>query len=207
MSATASTAPAPTRRDRSHYLYLAVIVAVLLGIAVGFIAPDFATSLKPIGEAFVALIKMMISPVIFCTIVLGVGSVRSAAHVGKVGGLALGYFLVMSTIALTIGLVVGNVFATFRWFSVFAAGIDTYELFLKIGIALLGVRFVFGDILKLGGLSLVLIALEFAIAGALMVWLGRRFGLGPKLTALLAVGSSICGVSAIIAAQGSIDER
>ena len=74
---------------------------MLLGIAVGFIAPEFATSLKPIGEAFVALIKMMISPVIFCTIVLGVGSVRSAAHVGKVGGLALGYFLVMSTIALT----------------------------------------------------------------------------------------------------------
>jgi uncharacterized integral membrane protein (TIGR00698 family) len=93
----------------------------------------------------------------------------------------------------------------FRWFSIFAAGIDTYELFLKIGIALLGVRFVFGDILKLGGLSLVLIALEFAIAGALMVWLGKRFGLGPKLTALLAIGSSICGVSAIIAAQGSID--
>jgi uncharacterized integral membrane protein (TIGR00698 family) len=107
--------------------------------------------------------------------------------------------------AILIGLVVGNVFATFRWFSVFAAGIDTYELFLKIGIALLGVRFVFGDILKLGGLSLVLIALEFAIAGALMVWLGKRFGLGPKLTALLAIGSSICGVSAIIAAQGSID--
>ena len=109
MSATPSTAAAPTRRDRSHYLYLAVIVAVLLGIAVGFIAPEFATSLKPIGEAFVALIKMMISPVIFCTIVLGVGSVRSAAHVGKVGGLALGYFLAMSTVALTIGLVVGNI--------------------------------------------------------------------------------------------------
>ena len=54
MSATPSTAAAPTRRDRSHYLYLAVIVAVLLGIAVGFIAPEFATSLKPIGEAFVA---------------------------------------------------------------------------------------------------------------------------------------------------------
>ena len=107
--------------------------------------------------------------------------------------------------AILIGLVVGNVFGMFRWFTVFAAGIDTYELFLKIGIALLGVRFVFGDILKLGGLSLVLIALEFAIAGALMVWLGKRFGLGPKLTALLAIGSSICGVSAIIAAQGSID--
>jgi aerobic C4-dicarboxylate transport protein len=102
--------PATTtgRRDRTHFLYLAVIAAVLLGIAVGFIAPDFAAQLKPIGTAFVALIKMMISPVIFCTIVLGVGSIRSAAKVGKVGGLALGYFLVMSTFALAVGLVVGN---------------------------------------------------------------------------------------------------
>jgi aerobic C4-dicarboxylate transport protein len=96
------------RRDRSHLLYMAVIVAVVLGIIVGLAAPDFAVGLKPIGTAFVALIKMMISPVIFCTIVLGVGSVASAAHVGKVGGLALGYFLAMSTVALAIGLVVGN---------------------------------------------------------------------------------------------------
>ena len=103
------SAPSAPKQDRSHYLYMAVIVAVLLGIAVGFLAPDFAVGLKPIGTAFVALIRMMISPVIFCTIVLGVGSVASAAHVGKVGGLALGYFLAMSTVALTIGLVVGNV--------------------------------------------------------------------------------------------------
>jgi aerobic C4-dicarboxylate transport protein len=103
----ADAAPA-AKKDRSHFLYMAVIVAVILGIAVGLIAPDFAVKLKPIGTAFVALIKMMISPVIFCTIVLGVGSVASAAHVGKVGSLALGYFVTMSTVALTIGLVVGN---------------------------------------------------------------------------------------------------
>ena len=96
------------RKDRTHYLYLSVIAAVLLGILVGLAAPDFAVELKPIGTAFVALIKMMIAPVIFCTIVLGVGSIRSAAKVGKVGGLALGYFLAMSTFALAIGLVVGN---------------------------------------------------------------------------------------------------
>lgn len=64
--------------------------------------------LKPVGTGFVNLIKMMISPVIFCTIVLGIGSVTKAAKVGKVGGLALGYFLVMSTVALAIGLAVGN---------------------------------------------------------------------------------------------------
>src|SRR4051794_22623581 len=99
------TAP---RRDRTHYLYIAVVVAMVLGVAVGLLAPEFATGLAWIGETFVALIRMMIQPVIFCTIVLGVGSVRSAASVGKVGGLALGYFLTMSTIALAIGLVVGN---------------------------------------------------------------------------------------------------
>ncbi|MBZ4015642.1 C4-dicarboxylate transporter DctA [Streptomyces purpurogeneiscleroticus] len=101
--------PAPKKRDRTHYLYIAVIGAVVLGIAVGFIAPGFAVELKPLGEGFVNLIKMMISPVIFCTIVLGVGSVRKAAKVGAVGGLALGYFMVMSTVALAIGLVVGNI--------------------------------------------------------------------------------------------------
>ncbi|AXG80355.1 cation:dicarboxylate symporter family transporter [Streptomyces paludis] len=97
------------RRDRTHYLYIAVIAAVVLGILVGFAAPGVAVELKPLGTGFVNLIKMMISPVIFCTIVLGVGSVRKAAKVGAVGGLALGYFMVMSTAALGIGLVVGNI--------------------------------------------------------------------------------------------------
>ncbi|MFC9586674.1 cation:dicarboxylate symporter family transporter [Streptomyces yangpuensis] len=96
------------KRDRTHYLYIAVIAAVLLGIGVGFAAPGVAVELKPLGTGFVNLIKMMISPVIFCTIVLGIGSVRKAAKVGAVGGLALGYFMVMSTVALAIGLLVGN---------------------------------------------------------------------------------------------------
>jgi aerobic C4-dicarboxylate transport protein len=111
VASTPQTAPAApaARRDRTHYLYIAVIGAVVLGIAVGLIAPDFAVELKPIGTGFVNLIKMMISPIIFCTIVLGIGSVRKAAKVGAVGGIALGYFLVMSLVALAIGLVVGNV--------------------------------------------------------------------------------------------------
>jgi len=97
------------RKDRTHYLYIAVVAAVVLGAALGLLAPDFAKELKPLGEGFVNLIKMMISPIIFCTIVLGVGSVAKAASVGKVGGLAIGYFMVMSTVALAIGLVVGNI--------------------------------------------------------------------------------------------------
>jgi aerobic C4-dicarboxylate transport protein len=106
---SAEVVPAPgRRRERTHLLYLMVIAAVIAGIVVGLTAPKFAVELKPLGTGFVNLIKMMISPIIFCTIVLGVGSVARAAKVGAVGGLALGYFLLTSTIALAIGLVVGN---------------------------------------------------------------------------------------------------
>src|SRR3954462_7143971 len=108
MTSTGTAGADAGPRNRTHYLYLAVIVAVGLGILVGLAAPDAAERLKPLGTGFVALIRMMIQPVIFCTIVLGVGSVARAARGGKVGGLALGYFLAMSTVALAIGLVVGN---------------------------------------------------------------------------------------------------
>jgi len=100
------------RRDKTHWLYIAVFIAMVLGILVGVLFPGkdgFAVGLKPLGTGFVNLIKMMITPIIFCTIVLGIGSVRKAASVGKVGGLALGYFLTMSTVALGIGLLVGNI--------------------------------------------------------------------------------------------------
>ncbi|WP_307008406.1 cation:dicarboxylate symporter family transporter [Sinomonas atrocyanea] len=113
MSPTAPDA-APAKKksvDRTHWLYIAVVIAVVLGVAVGLMFPGkdgFAANLKPLGDGFVALIKMMISPVIFCTIVLGIGSIAKAKTVGKVGGLALLYFMVMSTFALGIGLVVGN---------------------------------------------------------------------------------------------------
>ncbi len=99
---------APPKRDKTHWLYVAVIVAVVLGIVVGFVFPDFAVGLKWLGTAFVGLIKMLIAPVIFCTIVLGIGAIRKASAVGRIGGLALAYFLIMSTVALTIGLIVGN---------------------------------------------------------------------------------------------------
>ncbi|MDR6692009.1 aerobic C4-dicarboxylate transport protein [Microbacterium sp. 1154] len=95
--------------DRNHWLYISVIVAVVAGVIVGLVAPQFATALEPIGKGFVSLIKMMIAPVIFCTIVVGIGSIAKASTVGKIGGLAMVYFLVMSSFALIIGLVVGNI--------------------------------------------------------------------------------------------------
>src|SRR3954454_8525240 len=89
--ATPSAKRAPTR-DRTHYLYIAVVLAVGLGIAVGLLFPDFAVKLAPLGTGSVSLITMMIQPIIFCTIIIGVGSVASAARVGRFGGLALAYF-------------------------------------------------------------------------------------------------------------------
>ena len=96
------------RRDRTHWLYVAVIAAVVVGVIVGLALPGIGRSIGVLGTMFVDLIKMMITPVIFCTIVIGVGSVRKAATVGKIGGLAFAYFMMMSTVALSIGLVVGN---------------------------------------------------------------------------------------------------
>jgi uncharacterized integral membrane protein (TIGR00698 family) len=104
--------------------------------------------------------------------------------------------------AIVIGLLVGNLI---KLPAVFQAGIDTYEFWLKAGIVLLGSRFLLGDILKLGGVSLVLVVIEISGSLLLMTALGRAFGLRPKLVNLLAIGSSVCGVSAIIAAKGAID--
>ena len=104
--------------------------------------------------------------------------------------------------AIVIGLIIGNLV---KLPAIFQAGIDTYEFWLKAGIVLLGSRFVLGDILKLGGISLLLVFIEIGGSLLLMTALGRAFGLRPKLINLLAIGSAVCGVSAIIAAKGAID--
>jgi uncharacterized integral membrane protein (TIGR00698 family) len=104
--------------------------------------------------------------------------------------------------AILIGLIISN---TIGVPAIFRAGVATYEFWLKAGIVLLGARFLIGDVLKLGGLSLVLVFIEITLSLAFMTVLGRAFKLKPKLITLLAVGSSICGVSAIIATQGAID--
>src|SRR3954469_6696226 len=106
--------------------------------------------------------------------------------------------------AIVIGLIIAN---TIGLPKIFRAGIQTYEFFLKLGIVLLGVRFLLGDVLKLGGISLIAVVLELTISIVLMTWLGNTFKLTPKLTSLLAIGSSICGVSAIIAAKGAINAK
>jgi len=104
--------------------------------------------------------------------------------------------------AILLGLLISNVIGLPQ---IFRAGVATYEFWLKAGIVLLGARFLLGDVLKLGGVSLGLVAIEIVGAIAFMTLLGRAFGLRPKLTSLLAVGSAVCGVSAIIATKGAIE--
>jgi uncharacterized integral membrane protein (TIGR00698 family) len=106
--------------------------------------------------------------------------------------------------AIVIGLIIANTVGVPK---IFRAGVATYEFWLKLGIVLLGVRFLLGDVVKLGGISLVAVALELTLSIVLMTWLGNAFRLTPKLTSLLAIGSSICGVSAIIAAKGAINAK
>jgi uncharacterized integral membrane protein (TIGR00698 family) len=104
--------------------------------------------------------------------------------------------------AILLGLLISN---TIGVPEIFQSGVATYEFWLKAGIVLLGSRFLLGDILKLGGVSLLLVAIEIIGSLAFMTFLGRIFNLKPKLTTLLAIGSAVCGVSAIIAAKGAIE--
>jgi len=126
---------------------------------------------------------------------------QSIAHYGKAHHLFLPNIEYVLW-AIVIGLVIAN---TTGVPEIFRPGIATYEFWLKAGIVLLGARFILGDILRLGGISLILVFIELALALTFMTYLGRAFKLSPKLITLLAVGSSVCGVSAIIATQGAID--
>ena len=106
--------------------------------------------------------------------------------------------------AIVIGLLITNTVGLHR---IFRPGVQTYEFWLKTGIVVLGARFVLGDVAKLGGLSLLQILVDMAVAGTIIIVAARAFGLPGKLGSLLAIGTSICGVSAIVAAKGAIRAR
>ncbi|TCO80221.1 aerobic C4-dicarboxylate transport protein [Plasticicumulans lactativorans] len=90
-------------------LYIQVLIAIAIGIALGHFNPELGGAMKPLGDGFIKLIKMIIAPIIFCTIVVGIAGMEDMKKVGKVGGYAVLYFEVMSTIALIIGLIIVNV--------------------------------------------------------------------------------------------------
>src|SRR5689334_23940704 len=90
-------------------LYGQVIIAIIIGILLGKFYPTFAVQLKPLGDAFIKLVKMMIAPVVFCTIVSGIAGMQDMKKVGRVGLKAIIYFEVLSTVALIIGLIIVNI--------------------------------------------------------------------------------------------------
>ncbi|WP_029523774.1 dicarboxylate/amino acid:cation symporter [Polaromonas glacialis] len=120
---TTSTLPRKLPLYRS--LYFQVICAVIAGVALGFFYPSVGESMKPLGDGFIKLIKMMIAPIIFCTVVVGIAGMEDMKKVGKTGGLALLYFEVVSTFALIIGLVLVNVLKPGVGMNVDPATLDT----------------------------------------------------------------------------------
>jgi aerobic C4-dicarboxylate transport protein len=126
--ATSSHAPAPRKLPIYRSLYAQVITAVIIGVLLGQFAPQVAVEMKPLGDAFIKLIKMMIAPIIFCTVVIGIAGMEDMKKVGKTGGLALLYFEVVSTFALIIGLVLVNVIQPGAGMNVDPTTLDTKGL-------------------------------------------------------------------------------
>src|SRR3954447_23318339 len=132
MTAVTAT-PASRRAAKPWYkvLYVQVLIAIVLGALFGWLEPAYATNdwIKALGDGFIKLIKMVIAPIIFCTIVSGISHIQDARKVGRVGLKALIYFEVVSTFALIIGLIVGNVVRPGAGFSggvADAAAVATY---------------------------------------------------------------------------------
>ena len=98
----------PTRKPWYRSLYLQVITAIVIGVLLGHFYPSTGEAMKPLGDGFIKLIKMIIAPIIFCTVVVGIAGMEDMKKVGKTGGLALLYFEIVSSIALIVGLVIVN---------------------------------------------------------------------------------------------------
>jgi aerobic C4-dicarboxylate transport protein len=162
-------------------LYFRVICGIVLGVAIGFLFPETAQALKPLGDSFIKLIKMMIAPIIFCTVVAGIAKMGHMRDVGRVGVKALIYFEAMSTIALIIGLVVVNVLRPGAGINADPATLDTRaiagyataahihsteEFFVNIIPSTVVDAFAKGEILQV-----LLFAILFGIA---LNWVGPR---------------------------------
>jgi len=162
-------------------LYVQVLTAIVLGVLLGHYSPELATKMKPLGDGFIQLIKMVIGPIIFCTVVTGIAGMRDMKKVGRVGGKALLYFEVVSTFALVIGLAAGHIFNPGAGFNVDVHTIDakavaqyatkaqsasTVEFLLNIIPSTVVDAFAKGDILQI-----LLIALLF---GAALSAMGER---------------------------------
>ena len=182
MAAPAMTAGSPAHhRPWYKHLYAQVLVAIALGILLGHFYPSIGAQMKPLGDAFIKLIKMLIAPIIFCTVVHGIASMEDMKKVGRVGFKALLYFEIMTTIALIIGLVVVNLWQPGAGMNVDPSTLDTkaiatytakageqstVEFLLHIIPATVVGAFAEGEILQV-----LFVAILFAFA---LHWLGEK---------------------------------
>jgi aerobic C4-dicarboxylate transport protein len=121
-----ATLPSVVKTKPPFYkaMYFQVLLGIIAGVLVGHFWPTFAADLKPLGDAFIKLIKMIIGPVVFCTVVTGIAGMRDLKKVGRVGGKALLYFEVISTVSLLIGLIGGHLFNPGGGFNVDVNSLD-----------------------------------------------------------------------------------
>src|SRR5690348_15328679 len=119
---------AAAKRPIYKSLYAQVITAIIIGVILGHFWPQVGESMKPLGDGFIKLIKMIIAPIIFCTVVIGIAGMEDMKKVGKTGGLALLYFEVVSTIALIVGLVMINVLQPGTGMNVDPSTLDTKQI-------------------------------------------------------------------------------
>jgi aerobic C4-dicarboxylate transport protein len=123
-----TTLPTPSKRPIYRSLYVQVVVAVIIGVTLGHFYPQVGESMKPLGDGFIKLIKMLIAPIIFCTVVVGIAGMEDMKKVGKTGGLALLYFEVVSSIALVVGLVLVNLLKPGAGMNIDPSTLDTKAL-------------------------------------------------------------------------------
>jgi len=200
---TSNAAPRAIKRPFYRSLWGQVLLGVALAIVLGYLRPHTAIAMKPLGDAFIRLISMIITIVIFCTVVTGIASMQDMKKVGRVGGKALLYFEVVSTLALLVGLVVGNVVHTGAGFNVNPATLDSKAVASYAGAAkaqsvtdfIMHIipttvvdAFARGDILQV-----VLVAILFGFAISAM---GRRCK--PLLDVLEALTQAVFGVINIL---------
>src|SRR6202162_5578289 len=200
---TSSVARPAIKKPFYRSLWGQVLVAIAIAIVLGYFKPHTAVAMKPLGDAFIRLISMIITLVIFCTVVTGIASMQDMKKVGRVGGRALLYFEIVSTLALLVGLVVGNVVHTGAGFNVNPATLDSKAVASYAGAAkaqsvtdfIMHIipttvvdAFARGDILQV---VLVAILFGFAISAG-----GRRCK--PLLEVLEALTQAVFGVINIL---------
>jgi len=115
----------PVSKPLYRSLYFQVITAIVIGILLGHFWPETGAAMKPLGDGFIKLIKMIIAPIIFCTVVVGIAGMEDMKKVGKTGGLALLYFEVVSTVALMVGLLIINIVKPGAGMNIDASTLDT----------------------------------------------------------------------------------